>query len=411
MVEEKLAKSNYRYIVLIAGIAIQLCAGTLYMWSVYNTAVANYLDWLPTSARYVVPFMLAFFVVGIIIGGRIMDRIGPMKICMAGSLVMSFGILISSLVTSNMPELIWFTYGIIGGTGVGIVYTCTVSPIQKWFFDKKGFATGLMVGAFGGSLVVFTPLVNFLLGAVGVTSTFVIIGAAFLLVCVPASFFIRNPPAGYVIPKTSIAATQKQYAPKEMIKTKAFYLLFFAIFFITSAYFVLNPQFKSLGMENGLTEPEALFAVMITGICSAGGRVVISWMSDKTGRITGMLMIFALTITGVLILLYPTEKLGQMYTVALALIAFGYGGVAGMFAVMTSDNFGTKFVGSNYGLVLIGFGVSAPTFFLLSIMYPAGNTIFVICALACVATLICTILLRKYAIADYRNVFKLKSRL
>ena len=400
MVEENLAKNNYRYIILIAGIAIQLCAGTLYMWSVYNADVAAHLLWDKTSTGFTVPFMLTFFVIGNIIGGRIMDKIGPMKICIAGSLIMSGGIFISSQVTSNMPELIWLTYGIIGGTGVGIVYTCTVSPIQKWFFDRKGFATGLMVGAFGGSLVLFTPVVKMLLSNFGVPSTFMIVGIAFLLVCVPASFFLKNPPAGYVIPKTSAAATQKQFTPKEMVKTKAFYFIIFSVFFITSAYFVLNPQFISLGRERGLTEEAALLAVMITGICSAGGRVSIAWMSDITGRISGLLLIFALTITGVLILLFAE---GPLYILCLALIAFGYGGVAGIYAVITSDNFGTKKVGSNYGIVLIGFGVSAPLFILLSAKFPATETniIFYICTAACIATLVCILLLRKYAIANY----------
>ena len=405
MVEEKLEKSNYRYIVLIAGIAIQLCAGTLYMWSVYNKAVATHLSWDPELAKFTVPFMLACFVLGIIIGGRIMDKIGPKKICIIGSLIFGIGIFSSAFVTSNFPELIYISYGIIGGIGVGIVYTCTVSPIQKWFFDKKGFATGLMVGAFGLSLVVFTLVADYLLRTVGVPSTFMIIGGSFLVVCVLASLLISNPPAGYVIPKTSIAATQKQFTPKEMVNTKAFYLLLFSIFFITSAYFVLNPQFMSLAIDRGVSPSAALAVVMFTGICSAGGRISITWMSDRSGRIPAMILVITSTLTGVLILMFSgnTAAASILYAVSLACVAYGYGGVAGMYAVMTSDNFGTKNVGSNYGLVLIGLGVSAPLFVLLSYRFPATETniIFYICALACVATLVCIILLRKFAIANY----------
>jgi len=401
MDEDAYLKNKKRYYVLYAGIIIQFCAGTLYMWSVYKEPVAAYLSWDPASSALTSSFMLASFVGGIIIGGRIMDKIGPRKICVIGSLMLSFGILASSLVTSGFPQMIYITYGIIGGIGVGIVYTCTVSPIQKWFFDKKGFATGLLVGAFGLSLVLFAPLANLLLSVVNVPYTFLIFGVAFLIVCVPASLFIVSPPAGYVIPKTSVAATQKQYAPKEMLRTKAFYLIMVSMFFIVSAYFVLNPQFISLGEHKGLEHNVAVMAVMITGLCSAGGRITISWMSDITGRISGLLVIFALTLTGVVLLMFAQ---GALYIVCLALIAFGYGGVAGMYAVMTSDNFGTKNMGSNYGLVLVGFGASALMFPFLSAKFPLteSNVVFIVCAVACVATLVCVLLLSKYAIADYK---------
>ena len=401
MDEDAYLKNKKRYYVLFAGIIIQFCAGTLYMWSVYKDPVAAHLSWDPASSALTASFMLASFVGGIIIGGRIMDKIGPRKICVIGSLMLSVGILASSLVTSELPQMIYVTYGIMGGIGVGIVYTCTVSPIQKWFFDKKGFATGLLVGAFGFSLVVFAFIANKLLLMTDVPTTFLIFGAAFMIICVPASLFIVSPPAGYVIPKTSVAATQKQYAPKEMLKTKAFYLITVSMFFIVSAYFVLNPQFISLGTERGLTKEVALLAVMITGICSAGGRVAISWMSDITGRIPGLLVIFVLTLSGVILLMFAQ---GALYIVCLALIAFGYGGVAGMYAVMTSDNFGTKNMGSNYGLVLVGFGASALMFPLLSAKFPLTetNTVFIVCAAACVATLVCILLLSKYAVANYK---------
>ena len=395
-------KVKNRYMILLAGMAIQFCAGTLYMWSVYNADVAAYLLWDKTNTGFTVPFMLTFFVVGIIIGGRIMDKIGPRMVCVVGSIIMSVGILISSQVTSDCRELIWLTYGIIGGTGVGIVYTCTVSPIQKWFFDKKGFATGMMVMAFGLSMALFTPVAWVLLAAVGVPSTFMIFGVAFMIICIPASLLIINPPPGFVIPKTSVAATQKQYTPKEMLRTKAFYLLFFFGFFITSAFFVLNPQLVSFGMERGLTKETATMVLIVMGISSACGRLAITWTADIKGRVVAMLAIFTLTLLGVLLLI-PAQ--GLVYFVCIAMIAFAYGGVAGLYAIMTSDNFGTKFMGSNYGIVLIGFGLSAPSFVLLSAKFPVAesNMIFVICAAACLANLVCVILLRKYAIADYRS--------
>ncbi|MCL1979412.1 MAG: OFA family MFS transporter [Methanomassiliicoccaceae archaeon] len=382
-----------RYVVLIAGIVIQFCAGTIYMWSVYKGPVAEYLEWDTGSAGLTSSFMLAAFVAGIFVGGRLMDRVGPRKVCLAGSLIMSLGILASSIVTSGSPYLIYLTYGIVGGFGVGVVYTCTVSPIQKWFFDRKGFATGLMVGAFGLSLVLFAPLAEFLLSNIGVPSTFVVFGVAFLIICVSASILIGNPPDGYVIPKASPASDQKQFSPREMLRTRSFYLITFSLFFILSAYFVLNPQFKSLGMERGLSNEMAVMAVMITGVCSACGRILITWMSDNIGRMSALLLIIGLTLIGVVLVIFAEDLL---YIVCLALIAFAFGGAAGIYATVTSDHFGTKNMGSNYGLVMLGFGASALIFPLLSTRISL-TAIFTICAVTCVASLICILLLRRYS--------------
>jgi OFA family oxalate/formate antiporter-like MFS transporter len=88
-----------------------------------------------------------------------------------------------------------------------------------------------------------------------------------------------------------------------------------------------------------------------------------------------------------------------LFVICLALIAFGFGGAAGIYATVTSDHFGTKNMGSNYGFVMIGFGASALIFPLLStnITSDGDYTLsFVICAVTCIASLICILLLRKF---------------
>ena len=391
--KSNIGMTNNRYIVLIAGMVVQLCAGTLYMWSVYKGPVADHLNWTSSASGLTSSFMLVAFVAGILIGGRLMDIVGPRTMCIAGSLTMSLGILISAFVPSDYPQLIYLTYGIIGGFGVGTVYTCTVSPIQKWFFDRKGFATGLMVGAFGFSLVIFTPLATSLLSSIGVPSTFEVFGVAFLVICVLASLVLGNPPEGYVKSKAPAAVGRKQYTTNEMLRTRTYYLITFSLFFILSAYFVLNPLFKSLGIERGLTEDLAVMAIMITGVCSALGRVAITWISDNIGRMPSLLLIFVFTLIGVVLVIFADNYL---YIVCLALIAFGFGGAAGIYATLTADNFGTKNMGSNYGYVMLGFGASALIFPLLATRIPL-TSVFAICAVTCIASLVCVLLLRRFS--------------
>jgi OFA family oxalate/formate antiporter-like MFS transporter len=371
------------------------------MWSAFNGYVATEIfNGDSGASKLTASFMLVAFVAGILIGGRLMDKIGPKIMCIAGSLMMSVGILSSAFITSDYPFLIYLTYGIIGGFGVGTVYTCTVSPIQKWYFDKRGFATGLMVGAFGFSLVLFAQVAKYLLPTVGPSSTFMIFGAAFLIVCVPISTLIRNPPEGYVIPKAPSVEILKHYTPKEMLRTKAFYLIALSLFFILPAYFIINPILTELEVDRGITGALANSSLMVAGIFSAFGRLAVTWVSDRIGRMAALFMIIGLTLIGVIAMIFAE---GFLFLTCVALIAFGFGGAAGIYATVTSDNFGTKNMGSNYGYVMLGFGASALIFQTLSTVIDL-ETSFIISAATCVVSLICILLLKKYS--DSVNVTK-----
>lgn len=386
-----------KYLILIAGMIIQLCAGVIYMWSIFKQPVADYLLWDSGSAALTSSIMLVSFVFGMIVGGKILTKFNLRLTAVMGTIIMSAGILTASFVTSSMPDLLYVTYGVAGGFGVGIVYTCTLSVVQRWFFDRRGFATGMMVGAFGFSLVIFAPLADYLLDNIGVSETFQIFGIAFLIICLICSMFLVMPPKEYAVgnSKTSVISSQKQYIAKEMIRTRSFYLIIISMFFILSAYFILNPLFKTLGVERGLTDSIATMGVMITGACSACGRLFITWMSDKIGRHKSLLTVFTLTLVGVIAIIYAENIL---FIACLAIIAFAFGGASGIYATVTADHFGTVNMGTNYGIVSLGFAASALVFPLISkYLSPDGDYTmsFVVSAMSCIAALICIMLLKQ----------------
>ena len=108
---------------------------------------------------------------------------------------------------------------------------------------------------------------------------------------------------------------------------------------------------------------------------------------------SALLLIIGFTLVGIVLVIFAE---GLLYMVCLALIAFAFGGAAGIYATVTSDHFGTKNMGSNYGFVMLGFGASALIFPLLSTRIPL-TAIFTICAVTCIASLICILLLRKFS--------------
>jgi OFA family oxalate/formate antiporter-like MFS transporter len=376
---------------------IQFCAGVIYMWSVFRKPVAEHLNWDAGAVSLTSSVMLAMFVFGIILGGYSQDKFGPKRVTLCGSILIGAGMICTAFVTENLPWLVYVTYGVVAGFGVGTVYMSTIAAVQKWFPDKRGFASGMIVCAFGLSLVVFAPLANSMLGALGVPSTFLILGGSFLVVCIACSLFIQNPPEGYVpdgyVP-TSTAIQKRQYSPKEIIKTKQFYLLFCGLLFTLPAYFILNPVFLSLGTERGLSDEFTVLGVALTGISSAAGRLIVSWASDKTGRKAAMTAIALMILFASLIMIFGE---GVVFLICIMLISFGFGGTASVYSAMTADSFGTKHGGVNFGLVMLGFGASALAFPIISNRLTIGDgnytSSFILAAVTCFIAIILVLLM------------------
>ena len=380
----KIAVKN-RYVVLVMGMIMQLCAGIIYMWSVFKEPVSAHLSWNPSDAAITSSVMLSAFVIGIIVGGLLQDKYSPSPVALSGSVILGLGMVLSAFTPQSIPWLIYVFYGIISGFGVGCVYTTTVSVVQKWFPDKRGFATGMMVGAFGFSLVLFAPVTRLLLADWGVPATFIFFGILFFVICSVCSLALSNPE---VKAQGAAASEQKQYKTSEMLKTKEFYLLTLSMFFLLPAYFILNPLFISLGVDRGLTENIAALGVMLTGIASASGRILTSWFSDFAGRKAGIVMITVITFAAALAMIFAQ---GIMFLICILAIAFCFGGSASVFAATAADLFGTKHMGLNYGCVMIGFGASALIFPIVSKNLASTGVYtysFIVAASACLLTLI-----------------------
>ena len=389
-------KTKNRYAILAAGMVIQFCAGIIYMWSVFKGPASAHLNWDAESAALTSSIMLAMFVIGIILGGLAQDKLGPKNVTLAGSILIGAGMACTSFITVNSPWLVYITYGIVGGLGVGAVYTSTIAAIQKWFPDRRGFASGMTVSAFGFSLVVFAPLAKSMLDGLGVPNTFLIFGLSFLIVCGISSLFILNPPDGYTpdgyTPLQAIN-TKRQYSPKEILKTRQFYLLAGGLFFTLPAYFILNPVFISLGGARGLSDELALLGVSLTGISSAAGRLIVSWASDKIGGKTAMIAIAVIILCASLIMISGE---GVLFLVCIMLVSFGFGGAAGVYATVTAASFGTKYGGMNFGLVMIGFGASALVFPSISNKLIGGGSYtssFVLAATTCIISVALVLLM------------------
>ncbi len=364
-----MTKEPKRIIPVIACIAIQICLGTAYIWSVFQTGVATYL-FSGNSANALLTFslLLAMLTVGGTFGGKIQQKVGTRNIIIIGGVILAIGFFLSSLIKPSFGWVIWLTYGVIGGVGMGFIYSPSIACCQRWFPDKRGMISGIIVSALGFGGVVFTPIARALIKAlgkglagIGELYTFAILAAIFLVVCTVGGLFIVEPPAGYqpkgwIPPAPKKGTRSQQFTSSEMLKTPQYYMITITFMLACMAGLMMIGLASQIAVAKGIAAEVAAVGVMIISIANSLGRLFWGWLSDKTGRKN---TIFALLVITAVLILVVNFVSGYWIFVLIGAIGFAYGGYLGTFPAITADYFGTKNIGMNYGVVLLGFGAGA----------------------------------------------------
>ncbi|NMC57370.1 MAG: OFA family MFS transporter [Eubacteriaceae bacterium] len=359
MNEVSIIKVN-RTKVLFMGMFVQLTAGMLYSWSVIQPFIMKHYS-MDTSAASI-PFSvnLALFVVGSIIGGKLQGKFLIQKSLFTGIIINFAGLLLTAFVPVQASWLIIVSFGLLCGIGTGIVYNTLIAAMQKYFPDRKGMATGCILCMIGVSGFILAPFISYLLNNYSLSLMFMILAFVTLAVGVIGAIFIKNPPEGYMAdynPNTvKVASTSKNYEPKEMLKTKYYYLIAFAMLSAVLGFMLINPQFVVMSKDRLITPAQALTAVMFASIFQAAGRLLVPSISDKVGRKITLLVVF---ICSAAVIIGIVGAKGLLYPILFVALAFFYGGFLGTFPALSTDYFGIKNAGINYAFVMIGFGAAS----------------------------------------------------
>ena len=351
---------------VLGAVGIQLMLGIAYIWSVFQTGIANSIfDGDNAAAGLVFSLFLAFFTVGSFIGGKLVVKFSVRRIVFMGGVFLSSGAFIASFVQPQFGWLLWVSYGVMGGLGMGFTYSTTIACAQKWYPHKKGLITGIIVASLGFGGVIFTPFAEFLIHAfggvgVGEVYTFRVLSAVFLTVCTVGSIFIINPEEGYMADKVtaknpSMAGADHQYTPTEMLKSPKSYLIIFTFLLSVIGGLMMMGFARPIAVGRGLYETATIGVLAVT-LFNSLGRLFWGVVSDKIGRILTLTILLAAS--GTFSLLINTVE-GYFIYVLIAAIGFSFGGLLSTFPALTSDLFGSKYMAANYGFILLGFGAGA----------------------------------------------------
>ncbi len=350
-------RSVNRWWIVVAGVCMQMALGAGYAWSVFRIPLVKEFGW--SISQVSLTFTISWFclVATSVLGGLWLNRSGPRVVAMVAGLLWGGGVF---LATFSAHKLWWLflTYGVIGGTGLGMGYIVPITVLVKWFPERRGLITGLAVGGFGAGSLIAAPLAGRLMQSVGVMPTFAYLGVAYGIVAVCSGFFMQLPPRGWAPAGWTPTAAQisqrcdRDYTLGEALKTWQWWALCALMSINTAAGISVvsqaAPMFQELGKVTAVT------AASFVGIISLGngvGRVLWAWISDVTSRKAAFFAMYL--IQAVLFWTFHEISSPAVLLVVTFVILVCYGGAYGITPAFAADYFGPHNVGPIFGLILL----------------------------------------------------------
>jgi len=351
-----------RWLIAVAGIFMQLALGAVYAWSVFRIPLTKAHGW--TIPQVTLVFQVTIFIVGFaaFAGGLWMRRSGPRPVAFTAAVLYGAGTVLAGL--SGSLNMLYLTYGVIAGIGLGFGYIIPIATLVKWFPDKRGLITGVAVAGFGSGSLVTAPVANSLIASVGVGRTFEILGCGYFVVVFLCAFWMRNPPAGYTPPGyqaqagASAGRAKRDFSLHEALSTWQWYALWLTLFLNTTAGIAIISQASPMAQEiSGVSAATAAGLVGLISIANGAGRFIWAWLSDAIGRRMVFLIMFLLQ-AAFFYLLASAHDFGRL-TLFACLILLCYGGGFGTMPAFAADYFGPGQVAPIYGMMLTAWGFAA----------------------------------------------------
>lgn len=189
-------KLKNRWLIAMAAVGIHISIGSVYAWSVFTNPLQEQFGWELSAVSMTFSIAILFLGISAAFMGHFVEKHGPKKSGLVSAVFFGVGTVGAGLsVQIESLYLLYFTYGALGGIGLGIGYITPVSTLVKWFPDRRGLATGLAIMGFGFAALIASPIMNFLITNTGIAATFYILGAVYFLIMLSSAFYLSPPPA------------------------------------------------------------------------------------------------------------------------------------------------------------------------------------------------------------------------
>jgi MFS transporter, OFA family, oxalate/formate antiporter len=352
-----------RWLIAIAGIVMQVALGAVYAWSVFRVPLAEAYGSGTSVSAVNTTFSIAILSLGFaaFFGGLWMGRSGPRIVALTAGVLYGIGIFLASFASQSL-FILYLTYGLMAGIGIGLGYIVPLATLIKWFPDKRGFITGLAVAGFGAWALLTAPIAKVLVQSVGLFPTFRILGVIYFVMVVGAALLMRNPPEGWKPEGWEPETTERSdrsgvdFELGGALKTWQWYALWAMLFLNVSAGIAIIAEADPIAQEiAGVGAATAALLVSLISIGNGAGRFLWAWLSDAIGRKWVFLVMYLLQ--AVLFILIPIVGTSFFLLAAICVVIVScYGGGFGTMPAFNADYFGPTNVGKIYGLMITAWG-------------------------------------------------------
>jgi OFA family oxalate/formate antiporter-like MFS transporter len=341
---------RYRWFILSLAILLNMVVSIYqYSWSLFANNLQEELGWsLAAVSLTFTIFQLSNFTQPF--SGALADARGPRGVGIAGALLVGLGFILCS--QASAPWQLWIYFG-MGGIGVGILSGLAGAAGIKWFPDKRGLASGLTAFGYGAGTAIFNLMIQALLGAFGVRSTFIYVGLLMLAILLPAVLFFKYPPEAWTparpgrSPETLSAP--RDYTPGEMLRTPQWFLIYFCFTFAISTILIFAAQMKMIAREFGIPRVHFDLLLVLFPLGNGISRIFGGAVSDRIGREKTMVIFYLLLGLSIFMLIsFGTNP--AVFVIFVFLCALLGGAPFALYAATIGDYYGPKYATTNFGI-------------------------------------------------------------
>lgn len=345
---------------LAVGVIAMLFAGILYAWSILKSPLAAEFSWGASELALNFTLAMSFFCIGGLVGAKISGKAGPMAALITSGVLSAAGFILTACIKSPSVWMLYVTYGVLAGLGIGIAYNVVIGTVSAWFPDKKGLCSGCLMMGFGASALILGNVANSLFNtSLSWRTTYVILGIAICVVIVVAALILKKPSADVTFPNVSNKKAAKgedfekrDFTTTQMLCRASFWMAFISLSFLAAVGSSVISFAKDLALSVSAPESLAVSLVGALSVCNGIGRILTGAVFDAIGRRKTMLLANGMTIVaaGITLLAVSVGSL-PLCIAGLCLTGISYGSCPTITAACTSSFYGMKYFPSNMAIM------------------------------------------------------------
>ena len=351
---------SVRWMYLGIGVISMLFSGVLYAWSILKSPLAAEFGWRASNLALNFTLAMSFFCIGGLLGANLSKRFRHRIALIGAGILSAAGFVLTASLSGISVGMLYLTYGVLAGLGIGISYNVVIATVSAWFPDKKGLCSGCLMMGFGASALILGNAANAMFqSSLGWRTTYIILGIAICIVLILAGLLLQKPDAQMTLPAPKASKGNRtenfehaDYTSLQMIRRPSFWMAFICISFLAAVGSSVISFAKDLALSVNAPESLAVTLVGVLSVCNGFGRILTGALFDSIGRRKTMLYANILTIGAAAVTLLAVSIGSLPLCIAgLCLTGISYGACPTITSAFTSSFFGMKYFSTNMALM------------------------------------------------------------